>query len=274
MDILLSNRQLAILEILQKKQQISVEELAEMFSVTPTSIRRDLVIMDEKKLISRTRGFAYISNNQAVSSIEIRRQIMAKEKAAIAKEAMKFLLPNDSVILDSGTSVLAMANELLKENRRYSNVSIVTNSLPVASLLSESFNIIVTGGYIDRMSLAMLGPEAERSLERIAVNKAFMGTTGLQLQTGLTAKSQMQMSIKQRMIEKSLSVYVLMDAYKFSSTGANVFCSFDRVTKIITVRNQYSEEKIKILKSKGINIHDIVLDESLQHADMHIMREE
>jgi len=107
-----------------------------------------------------------------------------KEKEAIAKKAVEFINEGDTLLLDSGTTVF----HLVKELKRFNKLTVVTNSLLFAQELQDrkGIDVIIIGGFLRKETLALVGPLAEQSLNKMKVDIAFIGTNGLDLVEGIT----------------------------------------------------------------------------------------
>lgn len=245
-------RQNEIIKILQENHSMSVESIAEYFNVTPTSIRRDLILLEKNKFITRSRGYAHIAESQNVSEFEIRKSVNSEEKQKIAAVAASMIKPRESVILDSGTTTLALANYL--KNNVIPNISFITNSVPAAIALASKYLVVLSGGILQERNMSLIGPDADRYFQSIVADKVFIGATGVHSTLGLTSSSPFHGSIKKHMVHSSAEVIALIDSSKFSITGINVFCSFNEVKTIITCACKENEAKLNEIAKRGVNI--------------------
>lgn len=249
----LSDRQFQIVELLETCGKLSVNELAEGFGVTPTTIRRDLIHLEAEEFIKRSHGYAQTADrkeDQTLSAFEYRKRFKEAEKRLISKRALDYIKPNDTIIIDSGTTNLALAEALAESD--IPELSIVTNSLPVANALAFKYRVALTGGIIDSTTMCLIGHDAERCFDNVSADKVFLGTTGINTSFGLTVVSPFLYSIKRKMIQSASKVIVLADSSKFKSGGFNVVCSFEPLDTIITVRNDSNSEDIDALQEKGV----------------------
>lgn len=138
-------RQAAILEHLQKQGKCSVEELAHYFDTTGTTIRKDLVILENAGTVIRTYGGVVLNKDESDPPIDHKTLINTHKKEQIAEAAVRFIHDGDSIILDAGSTVLQMVPMLT----RFSNITVMTNSLHIVNALSELDNeqtILMPGG--------------------------------------------------------------------------------------------------------------------------------
>lgn len=249
----LSDRQFRIVELLETGGKMSVNELAEHFNVTPTTIRRELIQLEAEDLIRRSHGYAQTvdrKDNQPISTFEYRRHSREAEKRLIAKRAMEYIKPCDTIIIDSGTTNLALAEALAETE--IPELSIVTNSLPVANVLAYKYRVAMTGGIIDSTTMCLIGHDAESYFDNVSADKVFLGTTGINTAAGLTVISPFHYNVKRKMMQSASKVIVLADSAKFKSGGFNVVCSFEPLDVIITVRNESNSDDMDVLQEKGV----------------------
>lgn len=254
MDILTS-RQQQIVNILNEKEQITINELANYFHVTTATIRRELTLLAEKGLVVRKHGYAYLNNRTAKdqSTFGIRLALHSEEKMMIAQRAIQYISPEDSaIILDSGTSTYALA-QLLATQKSKRRLSIISNCLPIATCCSGAYNIIC-GGTIDEASLAMIGHEAEDYFDTILADIAFIGANGVVGLEGPSVSSLFQMGIKRKMMSRANKKILLLDSHKFKSRGVSKLCDFKDFYVLITVCTEENSEQIFNLRREGIRV--------------------
>lgn len=217
-----------IAEYVQNKSRASVQELCNLFQVSESTVRRDLKELENRSLLKRTHGGAV--NFQAVGfepTYSEKEDKYKDEKELIAKKAAELIEDGDSLIIDSGTTTQYLASELSK----FKDLTVVTNSINLMQRLSaiQGINIISTGGALRTNTMALAGPMAENSLERIRVDKAFLGTNGLNIEAGLTTPNIVEASIKQKMISVADQVFIMADHTKI---GCVSFAKFGEISDI------------------------------------------
>lgn len=250
----MTNRQIKILDFLKRSGVMGAEELAREFSVTATTIRRDLVVLEGMGLLERSRGKASLSKGGLNLSVyDVRFRQREKEKKMIAKAACRYIKPYDTIILDSGTTTLQMAKRLCEE--KIDNVAIITNSYPAISELCENYMTMVMGGTFDYETMSMIGPQTQKSLEFVMADTAFLGATGVNPGIGFSIQSQLHLGVKQAILESAVRKIALIDSGKFKILGGNIFCKIDDVDVLITVLNEENEEQLeKLRKTSDIEI--------------------
>ena len=175
-----AQRQAAIGEILQSRQEVSILELAEMFGVSQMTVRRDLDKLEQAGRVRRTHGGAMPAERMVFEFDFVnRRQANRRAKRAIAREALNRVQPGHRIILDTGTTTLELAHLL----REHDDLTVITPSLAVASQLqfSEGIQLVLLGGIVRKGSPDLTGPVAEAVLDMFAVDVAFQGADGIDL---------------------------------------------------------------------------------------------
>ena len=252
--IRLSQRQQEIINILKNCNGMSVDEISELFKVTSTTIRRELLFLENNMLIVRSRGYARIAGD-SISPFDMRDQLFHEEKMLIAQKALEYVNPSDTIIMDSGTTIYALASKIAVSG--IGKLAVVTNSLPVASVLAGKCMVMMTGGMLEESTLSLIGPNADAYIDSVVADKVFLGATGINLQAGLTVSSPLHFSIKAKMIKRAEQNFILIDSSKFNKGGFNIFCKPEEMGTIITVRTEENAEKIDQLQKMGIHIEYI-----------------
>lgn len=255
-NITLKKRQYKIMEQLHYRNSISVEELARDFDVTPTTIRRELTDMESKGLVERRRGFVKLASEQCTNgrTFSEKAKQSGGQKRLIARAAFEMITPYSTVILDSGSTTLQIAQILGHE--KLEHVAIITNSYPIIPVISENYITMVLGGTIDNENLATIGPLATQSLDSMIADIVFLGATGINVERGLSIQSQLHADVKKMMIKKAIKKVAVLDSEKFEIKGGNFFCGIDEIDVLVTVRDERSAESLDWLE-KHTNVQII-----------------
>ncbi|OCG19822.1 MULTISPECIES: glucitol operon DNA-binding transcriptional repressor SrlR [unclassified Gilliamella] len=251
-------RQTAILEYLQSNGQVSVDELAEHFKTTGTTIRKDLTQLYESGLVLRTYGGAMLNREIGDRAIDHKTYINTAQKKAIAEEAAKLIHEGDSIIFDAGSTVAQMIPTLAKFN----NLTIMTNSLHMVNELVANDNdqtIILTGGTFRRKSASFHSNNelAIAAFESYTFDMLFMGADGVDLVGGVTTFNESYHG-SVAMSKAAAKLILLADATKFGRRSPNVVCDLIAVDTIITDDNlddryydALTQSGIKVIKVKS-----------------------
>ena len=217
-----------IVNFLEKEGKIRVEDLADRLKVSQVTIRKDLDTLEKRGLLERSHGNAVFSQQSRFNIAFLEKlQMQAPAKELIARTAVSYIHEGDSIILDSGTTTLSLAQALVG---KFQSLFVITNSVPVALELSKSgYELLLVGGQVRSHSLALIGPMGVKNLESFHVDRAFMGTSGISLSHGFSTPDSLDAQMKHAMIRIADKAYVLTDSSKF---GHNCMVSFARCSDI------------------------------------------
>ncbi|GAA4750971.1 DeoR/GlpR family DNA-binding transcription regulator [Flavisolibacter ginsenosidimutans] len=241
-----------ILNKVQKEGFIQVVDLCKELKVSSVTIRKDLKLLEDKNLLFRTHGGASVNNPYTVDKpVNEKEKLQAGEKTRIGAAAAQFIQPDDSVIIASGTTVLALAKAIKPTQR----LSVVTSALNVAMelLQHEHVEVIQLGGIIRKTSSSITGTYAQNMLADFSCSKLFLGVDGIDLEFGLTTTSVVEAHLNRQMIKASQKVIVLSDSTKFGRRGFGRICGLEEANQIITdkgIPNHYVNQ----LEGMGIEV--------------------
>ena len=241
-----------ILKELKDNGKVNVQHLSNDLEVSEVTIRKDLRVLEEKGLLFRTHGGATQTNPYTSDRpVSEKAKIRAGEKNAIAKEAVQLIGDNDSIILASGTTILAVARHIKSDHR----LNVITSALNVSLELShhENVEILQLGGQLRPSSTSVVGPYAEQFLSGITCGILFLGVDGIDLDHGLTTSNLMEASLNQKFIEVAQYAVVVADHTKFGKRGFSRICGLDKIQHIITDDGISSDTIIK-LEEMGIQV--------------------
>jgi DeoR/GlpR family transcriptional regulator of sugar metabolism len=206
-------RQRAVLEQLRQKGKVTVEELTHAFRVSPPTIRADLSRLEIEGLLQRTHGGAIAVGNTLYEPPYAERAVLRhSEKHAIALGAASLVNEGDTVMIDAGTT----CHEIALALRQFHKLTVVTNSIASAEVLSENSGIdtILIGGIIQSRRRATLGALATQFLDQIQCDKAFVAMSGVDLNAGFTVVDFDAAQLKCKMLEKSKQAIAVADSSK------------------------------------------------------------
>lgn len=239
-----------IAQIIKSGKSVRVSELAKLFEVSESTIRRDLRELENLGILKRTHGGAIDSSITSFElSFDEKEEKFKKEKEYIGKIAASFVRDGDTIILDAGTTTKYIAQNIVAKN-----VTIITNSVNIANDLSnnDNFEVIVTGGIIRTKTKALVGDIAQMVLRQFRVDKAFIGANGVSIKYGVTTPSLIEAMIKRTMIEISKERFLVVDSSKFDQVTFSFICSVEDLDYIIT--DSISEDQKREYEKLGINI--------------------
>lgn len=244
-------RQQKIIEMLNEKSSLRVAELAEIFNISESTIRRDLQDMEEKGMLTRTHGGAVgINRTSFEPSFKEKETEKHDEKSSIGIIAASMIEDGDTIILDSGTTTLEIAKHIEAKD-----ITVITNSIDIASELSNKDNIelIVAGGSLRQNTRAMVGHITESVFKNFRVDKAFVGANGISMEEGITTPNFNEAQTKKAMINVANKVIIVADSTKFNKVCFSVICPLRAVSAIIT-SSDLDENIIKEYEDSGVEI--------------------
>ena len=204
-------RQLKILNLLDEEKEVSVEDLAQKFNVSASTIRRELNNMNQLGLIIRTHGGALVqvNKNDEILDHTKRRFHNYHEKMEIAKKAASYIRDDDFVFLHSSSITDLMPPFLTSKN-----ITVATNSLNIARSLSSS----------DDCQL----------IRSMHFQKCFLGANGVDLQMGFSTITEFELGSKVATIDASDETFFLCEHQKFGRKSAFQIVALDCADHIIT----------------------------------------
>lgn len=248
------SRRAKILEELDSKGQVAVTELSKLFNISEVTIRNDLDHLEKQNMLIRARGGAIKIKFQRMGfdlSISDKQKEFLKEKQLIAKEAIKLIEEGDTIVLDSGTT----ATEIAKNLGQFTNLTIITNALNIASILSEyeGINIFMPGGSLRKKSLSLVGVLADENFEKFYCDKLFLGADGFDTTHGLSTPNSEEAHLNQIMMKIARKVIVVADSRKFERRRFAFIGPISDVDVVITDSGIKEEDKSRLERS-GVEV--------------------
>lgn len=245
-----SERQEEIRFLLQEHGHLTVTELAQKFNVSEMTIRRDLKNLAALGLIQREHGRAIYPPVPPTETLFLTRLGEAeREKTRIGRLAASLVSEGDSIILDAGTTTLAVAQAL------NSACVVITNSLPIASVLGnrEEMTLFLTGGEVRSSTYALVGPMTRSSFEGFNADKLFLGATGVSIERGLSTANMLESEVKQTMLSVAKEVILVAHSAKIGQVYYHTFAQWDKVNTLVT-DSLLSAEIHEALINLGVNV--------------------
>lgn len=227
-----------IVQYLQGEPLLSVARLAEQCDVSDVTLRRDLKQLSDEGIVHVVNGA--VSLNLSTDKLRIgdkyfisqQAQKQIEEKTQIGKEAAKLLEPNDTVVIDVGSTAYFFARAIPHDLP----LTVICYSLNTFIELHDrdACNVIFAGGVFHRNSLMCEGAEGISLVKRLRARKAFMGATGVHESMGVTSSNYNEQAMKQAAISSSLTKYLLVDSMKFGVVKTAYFADLDDFDYVIT----------------------------------------
>jgi DeoR family transcriptional regulator of aga operon len=226
-----------LLSFIQTHEFVRIYDLARQFGVSEVTIRSDVDILARRGGIRRVRGGA-MRVVEAVPEVDYEARVSSylPEKRTIGLAAAAMLSSGDSVILDVGTTAMAIAHAIA-DREDLNNLTIFTPGLNIALALERAIprvEVIVTGGTLRPQQHSLVGPVSTLILERIRASFAFIGCNGVDPSFGIMGLSLPDAALKQAILKASRLGIVVTDASKFTQTSLVRVCGFEDVDMIMT----------------------------------------
>jgi len=245
-----AQRQIKIQSLLRNQEFIDAAELAANLQTSESSIRRDLMELEEQGLIRRVRGGAVsLQVRDEPRSIAWAAGRAREEKQRIGKAAAALLEEGQTLIMDGGSTVAEVARQLQGHS-----LQVITNSIPIGQIFydSRSVELTLTGGYLYPRLGVLLGPICEEMLTRVAADVLVMGIGGI-TEAGLSNTNTLVVGSEHKMIEVSRRIMVVADHTKFGRQAMAHLATLESVDTIVTDQ-ELPPRFEKLLEKSGVEL--------------------
>lgn len=248
MVMLLDQRRDEILQIVEKKGFVSLQELVGHLGASESTVRRDLEYLDEIGQVRRTRGGAAYTGEH-ITAFEERHHKNLREKQRIARIVAEQIPEGTAVLLDGGTTTLEVARCLVGKP-----LQVVTNSLPIANLLvnQPEIELIFIGGYLYPRTGVALGPLASAALAELHVGRVILSSGGI-TEKGLFNSNTLLVDCERQMLAAAAEVWAVADSSKFGKSALAHLCPLSSVTRMF-VDNGLSDRWRKTVQDAGVEL--------------------
>jgi DeoR/GlpR family transcriptional regulator of sugar metabolism len=234
--MLASQRRSVILELVEESGAVKVSELVERLGVSDMTIRRDIERLSSDGLLERVHGGALAlgdSRSSEEPGFSAKSLLQRAQKQAIARAAARRVEAGSAIGISAGTTTF----ELARAVKDVPQLTVVTNSVPVAQLLHESGlpgqTVILTGG-VRTPSDALVGPVAVTALRSLHVDLLFLGAHGVDDRSGLTTPNLVESETNRALVASARHVCVLADSSKWGTVGLSTFADLAEVDLFVT----------------------------------------
>jgi DeoR family transcriptional regulator of aga operon len=244
-----------ILEQLNQHSSVGVLELARDLKVSQASVRRDLALLEEQQLLTRTHGGAVASGVLYELPMRYRGGQRQDAKRAIARRALE-LLDDDvtSIGLNGGSTTTEVARALISRGR----LRVVTNALNIASELAvrAQIDLVVCGGSARSESYELVGPIAEATLAGLNLDVAILGVDGISAKAGISTHHEVEAQTNRAILMAAERVIVVTDATKI---GRRAFARISEISAVSDVVTDHSAppQALADLERAGVRVHQV-----------------
>ena len=208
-----------ILRELAQRRAVSVTDLCQVTGASEATIRRDLNMLARQGRLVKVHGGATSLEEEEFLAREpdlATKQRYAREKERIARYAAGLVSDDDVVFLDTGTTVLHMADHL-----KDSKALFITSSIDLAGMLSaHERRVYILGGALKPGTVDIVGAEALETLRRYNFTKVFLGASGVSVSQGFTTPDPEAAALKSLAASRAQTAYMLVDSSKFGRVTA------------------------------------------------------
>ncbi|MGC8612497.1 MAG: DeoR/GlpR family DNA-binding transcription regulator [Athalassotoga sp.] len=244
-----------ILELVNERDFLSIDEMKKLLNVSEITIRRDMKELNDRALVQKVYGgIKKIDSNPPEAQFAQRRMSHANEKALIAKLAIEFVEDGDTIFIDASSTTFEFA-KVCREKRN--NLHVVTSSLVTALELIKNPTNTVTliGGIIRADNMSVIGTTAEKMVEDLNVEKAFISCRTFEPDEGTFETNPSESVIKRKMADNSNKVYLLVDSSKLFKKATFLTVPVEKINAVIT--DGKVDELINVLPKKVKVVHGV-----------------
>lgn len=236
--------------IVQTRGFASLAELADSLAVSESTVRRDVDSLERLGEAKRTHGGVFWTGSaDKMRVFDSRGDRAAAPKRGIALAAAEQIHDGDTVLLDGGSTTYEIARQLV--TRR---LQVVTNSLPVANLLSGcgDIELVLIGGYVDHRTGVTIGPIADSVLATLRVDRAFLSVAGVD-EEGYYNSNLLLVETERTMSRIAATTCIAADSSKFGRASLSRLCGLGEVEGVISDK-RLSPVWQKRLQSAGVEL--------------------
>lgn len=206
-----------ILEQLNRKRTVTVQELCEGLNTSESTIRRDLTELDRMGRLNKVHGGATLPDSRFLAdepTMKAKETLAVEQKCSIARAAAQLINADDFVFIDAGSTTLELVRELTGDALK---ASYLTNGVAHARALAQKgCRVYLPGGLLRPQTEAIVGAPTVSSIQQYNFTKAFMGANGVALEAGFTTPDPEEAAVKAAVVHRAQETWFLVDDAKFA----------------------------------------------------------
>jgi DeoR family transcriptional regulator, aga operon transcriptional repressor len=252
--VLAEERRREIVKMAQREGRVSIADLVRRFDVSRVTLRADLRQLAEEQALVRCYGGAMLPQEASQDvPLTIKQSIHHAEKVRIGVAAARLIRPQQTVILDSGSTSAEVARSIKKTKKE--GLTIITHALNIALEFTDypHASVIMLGGLMRHVSGSFVGPQAERAIQELHAHHFFLGVDGIDPGIGLSTPDLLEAQLNAAMIKVAQEVTVVADASKIGRRSLSVIGSMSLVKRMIT-DDRVSDEMAHKFRKSGIEV--------------------
>lgn len=251
-DLFAEERIDKIVDYLEKVEKATIEEIMHLLNISRSTVRRDLINLERRNLIIRTRGGALKKRYFKYEfSLNEKKDLNLDKKKKIAQIARRIINEGDIIYISGGTTTMELAKILFDAT----DLIVFTNAINILLELANNPNIRIklVGGDFRRKTFSMVGQDTINYLDRYNFDKAFVGVNGISLNEGFTTPNEVEAIVDREVIKRSKNKIILADETKFGAVAFSNICKISEVDYIIT-NKQIDSNLSRNIENSGVKI--------------------
>jgi DeoR family transcriptional regulator, aga operon transcriptional repressor len=248
--LLAEGRRRKILELVEQAGQVTIHDVVNRFAVSAVTARSDLDALSAGGVVLRSHGGAVRYEATQDYPLKLKATLHRAEKSRIGQAAAGLVAPNETIILDSGTTTAEIAKSLKRSRIK---VTVITSALNIANELADApeISLIMLGGLLRTISYSFVGPQAEAMLRDLHADRLFLAVDGFDLELGPFTPDVLEAQLNGLMMKMSKEVTVVADSTKLGRRSLFRIGPVENVHRLIT-DSRAAEEFIYALREKGV----------------------
>ncbi|MFE5482292.1 DeoR/GlpR family DNA-binding transcription regulator [Streptomyces sp. NPDC056527] len=229
--MLAAERRDHLLDLLAREGKIVAKDVATALGISEDSVRRDLRDLASEGLCQRVYGGA-LPASPAVADYHARQTVAPDGKRKVASVAAGLVRPGGALILDGGTTALAVVDALPRDL----TCTVITHSPTIASALLDhpQAEVFLLGGRIFKHSAVACGAAAVEAAQNVSADLCFLGVTGVHPEAGLTTGDAEEAAMKRALAARAADTYVLASSEKLGTASRFRVLPWEEIDGLIT----------------------------------------
>ncbi|HET7415046.1 MAG TPA: DeoR/GlpR family DNA-binding transcription regulator [Arthrobacter sp.] len=227
-------------DLVAAEGRVSVAQLADRFSITQETVRRDLAALENDGVVRRVHGGAVAAAKRSTGELSLssRQSQHHDQKLQIARKALDLIPAGSSVVIDAGTTTELLA-DLLQDWQAPNpdeGLLIITHAVPIAAKLvnTPALELELLGGRVRGLTRASVGDSTVKQLDNLRPDIAFVGTNGVHPDFGFSTPDAQEAAVKSAIVRSARRVIALADASKLGEEALVRFAALDEIDALIT----------------------------------------
>lgn len=246
-----TKRREKIIEELEKEEFLELKHLHKMLNISMETLRRDIQQLVKEELVTKEYGGIRIkreNNGESIIAKRLNKNLVLKKQIAI--KALSQIEDGDCIFLDSGSTTLQIAKELVNKK----NLTIITNSIPVMiEILNQGHTIISIGGKVRSSEQSIISYDFLFNFNRLNIDKAFICCSGISFEKGITDYSFEEIETRRKILNISNQKFLTADSSKCDQIVTVKICELTDIDTLISDDDLDNRFKVK-LEKVGVDV--------------------